>query len=137
VLQASPRVRWVAGVALVVGLHLLMAGSADAPPSPYAETKRPRKPVQKKKGAVPFTPAPAVAARAVTRDLVYRGEEVGPYHPLLLNGVPPGVRIRGLHPPSQNPARKLLVTPFVTPGLSSVVTVTKPSVSPTRQGRQR
>ena len=49
------------------------------------------------------------------RDLLYRGENAGPYHAIYLQGVPPGVRIQGVTPPPIIEPRIRLIAPKVAP----------------------
>ena len=49
------------------------------------------------------------------RDLLYRGENAGPYHAIYLQGVPPGVRIKGVTPPPIAAPRIHLVVPKAAP----------------------
>ena len=60
-----------------------------------------------------IVPVPESERSAVIqRDLLYRGEDVGPYHPLYLQGVPPGTRIKGVNPPPLRQTPRLqLITP--------------------------
>ena len=56
----------------------------------------------------PTTPPPAISGSL--RDLLYRGERVEMYHPLYVEGLAPGQRVRGAYPPPVL-ARPQLVVP--------------------------
>ena len=66
-----------------------------------------------------IVPTPQAPTRP--RDLLYRGENAGPYHAIYLQGVPPGVRIKGVTPPPIIEPRIHLVVPKAAPSGKSRV----------------
>ena len=96
------------------------AKAADSTKQPPVSTRRTAlgRPLmtQAQAKSLPFSVLPDVrripqTEAARPRDLLYRGENAGPYHAIYLQGVPPGVRIKGVTPPPINEPRIHLVLP--------------------------